>query len=553
MTEPRYREGTLGGARVDVQRRADGTLLVRRDQPLRDYPPRITDRLVHWAREAPQRSFVARREQGGRWRHISFAQMLERARAIGQALLDRQLSAERPLVILSENDLEHATLAAAALYSGVPFAAISPAYSLVSKDYGKLRHIVALLTPGLVFAADGERYAAAIEAAVPADIELVVSARAPSRRRATPFAELLATRATPAVDAANSAIGPDSIAKFLFTSGSTKAPKGVINTHRMLCSNQQVLAQEMPFLAEEPPVLVDWLPWNHTFGGNHNYGIAMYNGGTLHIDDGKPVPGLFAETLRNLREIAPTIYFNVPKGFEELAAALRDDAGLRERFFSRLQLLFSAGAGMPDPVAHAIYRIAEQHCGERIGIYTGLGMTETAPYALGVARVGELPAAIGTPGPGITLKLVPNGGKLEVRYRGPGVTPGYWRAPELTRASFDDEGFFISGDAIRFIDESHPSRGFVFDGRVAEDFKLNTGTWVSVGPLRTLALAHGAPYVQDVVVTGHDRSEVGLLVFLRLERCRELAALPSDAPVDRVIADPSVRAFIGQLLDRINS
>jgi feruloyl-CoA synthase len=414
-------------------------------------------------------------------------------------------------------------------------------------------NIVKLLTPGLVYAADGQRYGAAIAAAVPAEVEVAVRARPPAGRSAKLFGDLLATSATPVVDAAHAAITADTIAKFLFTSGSTERPKGVINTHRMLCSNQQIILQAFPFMAEEPPVLVDWLPWNHTFGGNHNYGIALYNGGTLYIDDGKPMQPLMQETLRNLREIATNVYFNVPKGFEELVHALQSDAQLRETFFRRLRLMFYAGAGLPKPVADRLYAIAEQHCGERVGIYTGLGMTETAPFAIGTVRIGEVAGAIGNPAPGVTMKLVPAEDKLELRYQGPGVTPGYWRAPDLTAGAFDEEGFFRSGDAVRFLDRDDPSRGFVFDGRVAEDFKLSTGTWVSVGPLRTAALVEGAPHVHDVVVTGHDRDEVGLLIFPRLDSCRSLAGLGKEADSHAVVNSRPVRAFFAGMLERLRT
>jgi feruloyl-CoA synthase len=551
----RYRPGAHEGRAVVIRERADGTLLAHNPEALGSYPAHLTERLVHWAQRAPDRPFLARRDTagGGAWRAITFAEMLDQARRLGQALLDRGLNAERPLVILSENDLEHGALATAAQYAGIPYAPISPAYSLISRDFGKLKQIFQLLTPGLVYAADSERYAAAIAAAVPARVEVVVGSRPPAGRSATRFADLLATPATRAVDAAHAAVGADTIAKFLFTSGSTREPKGVINTHRMLCSNQQVLLQAFPFMADEPPVLVDWLPWNHTFGGNHNYGIALYNGGTLYIDDGKPIQPLMQETLRNLREISTSVYFNVPRGFEELVQVLERDAQLRATFFQRLRLMFYAGAGLPKPVADRLYAVAQAHCGERVGIYTGLGMTETAPFAIGTVRIREVAGAVGNPAPGVTLKLVPNLGKLELRYAGPGVTPGYWRAPELTASAFDDEGFFRSEDAVRFLDRADPSLGFAFDGRIAEDFKLSTGTWVSVGPLRTAALVAGAPHVQDVVITGHDRDEVGLLIFPRLDSCRALAALDADADARTVVASPAVRAFFAAMLERLGA
>ena len=431
----RYRAGAREGGEVRVTERADGCLLVRNPTPLSAYPAHLAQRLAHWAQHSPDRVFVARRDADGAWQCITFGQMLERARRVGQALVNRGLDAQRPLAILSENDLEHATLAAAALYAGVPYAPISTAYSLVSRDFGKLKQVVALLTPGLVYVADGARYAGALAAAVPPDVEVVVGRNQPSGRRSCSFDSLLATVPGSSVEQACAAISADSIAKFLFTSGSTQAPKAVINTQRMLCSNQQVLTQVFPFLAHEPPVLVDWLPWNHTFGGNHNYGMALYNGGTLYIDDGKPVQPLLQETLRNLREISTTVYFNVPKGFEELVDALETDRALRERFFQRLRLMFYAGAGLPKPVADRLYAIAQAHCGERVGIYTGLGMTETAPFAIGTVRLESMAGVIGNPGPGVELKLVPQSEKLELRYRGPNVTPGYWRQPQLTAAA----------------------------------------------------------------------------------------------------------------------
>ena len=553
MAAVRWREPQLGQGHVELEERVDGSILVRNVEPLSAYPARVTDRLVEWAARTPDRSFMARRVAGGPWRHLSFAGTLEAAGRIGQALLDRGLSESRPLIILSENDLEHAQLAAAALHVGVPYAAVSPPYSLVSKDFAKLRHIVALLTPGLVYASDAARYGPAIAAAVPPEVEVAVGTGTLDTHRCTSFQALADTSATAAVEAAHEAVGPDTIAKFLFTSGSTQAPKGVVNTHRMMNSNQQVIRQAFPFLADEPPVMVDWLPWNHTFGGNHNVGIALYNGGTLYIDDGKPVPGPMQETLRNLREISPTIYFNVPRGFEEIAHALADDAALRDRFFARLRLMFYAGAGLPRPVAESLYATCEAHCGERVGIFTGLGMTETAPWAVGAVRVGELQTAIGRPAPGVTMKLVPSDGKYEVRYRGPGVTPGYWRAPALTAEAFDDEGFFRSGDAVRFVDRTRPELGFAFDGRTAENFKLVSGTWVAVGVLRAQALAEGSPCVQDVVVTGHDRDDVGLLVFPRLDGCRGLAGLPAGATPAQVLAAAPVREFFQAFIDRLHA
>jgi feruloyl-CoA synthase len=548
---PRYRPLTFGIGGVQVETQAGGAVHVRVRQDLQPHPERMADRLHHWAALAPERSYMARRDGDGAWRHISYAEALASARGIGQALLQRGLSAERPLLILSDNDLEHAMLALACQYVGIPYAPISPAYSLLSQDYDKLRHVVRLLTPGMVFAASGEQYAAALRACVPDDVELVVTAAPPPGRAATRYADLAATRATGEVDAACAATGPDTIAKFLFTSGSTRMPKAVINTQRMLCSNQQMMLQTWPFLGEAPPVLVDWLPWNHTFGGNHNVGLVLYNGGTMYIDDGRPTPQGMETTLRNLREIAPTVYFNVPKGWEDLAYALEADPALSATFHSRLRMQFYAAAALPQAIWDKLHAVAERDCGERIVMNCGLGMTETGPSSLFVVQQQVRAGQIGVPLPGITIKLLADGDKTEIRYRGPNVTPGYWRDPEQSAAAFDQEGYFRSGDAVRWFDPAQPDLGFVFDGRVAEDFKLYTGTWVSVGPLRGRILQEGAPYLQDVVVAGHDRKQVGILILPNRQLCRRLAALGDGATDEQVLRAPPVRAFFQAMLQRL--
>jgi feruloyl-CoA synthase len=551
----RFRQVSLGPVGVTVDRDSAGCTVIRPVAPLGAYPVRLCERLVKWAEVAPDRTFVAKRgrDAAGDWRRISYSQALRGARRIGQALLDRGLSAERPLMILSENDLDHAMLALAALYVGVPFVPVSPAYSIVSRDYGKLRYVAELMTPGLVFASSGARYGRAIAAAIPPGTEVVVSEGVLSDRPVTSFEDLAATRAGPSVDAAYDSITGDTLTKFLLTSGSTGVPKAVIHTQRMLTSNLQMLVDCMPFLAEEPPVLVDWLPWNHTFGGNHNYGLTLYNGGTLYIDDGKPTPELFGETLRNLREIAPTVFFNVPRGFQELARALEADRDLSKRFFSRVKMLFYAAASLSQSIWDALHAAAEAACGERIVMITGLGMTETSPFAICANWEAGRAGGIGLPAPGTELRLAPVATKVEARYRGPNVTPGFWRNHELTRHSFDEAGFYRSGDAVRFIDPGDPQRGLLFDGRIAEDFKLDTGTWVSVGPLRAKIIAAGAPYVQDVVVTGHDRGDVCAILLPHVDACRGLAAgLAADAGQAEIVAHPSVRAYFQALLDTLS-
>lgn len=554
MNAPKFRPLKFGVTRVSLRDGEPGTRYLQADQALQAFPDRLTDRLQHWAHTKPDQTFMARRVKNtdgtlGDWRHITYAQAWQTARSIAQSVIDRGLSAERPVVILSENSLEHALLALGCLIAGVPFVPTSPPYSLVSVDYDKLKHVLRTVTPGLVFASDA-RYAKAIVATVGEDMEVVMCEGDVPGRTVTAFDSLCATAATPAVDAAMAATGPDTIAKFLFTSGSTKLPKAVINTNRLWCANQQQMAQSMPVLAEQELVLVDWLPWNHTFGGNHNFGMTVFHGGTLYIDDGKPTPALMHETLRNLREIAPTVYFNVPTGFEAIAHAMQNDDQLRKTLLSRVQMFFYAGAALAQPIWDSLYASQEREVGERIVMGTGLGMTESGPFGIFVTNPFVQAGDLGVPTPGLELKLVDTDGKTEVRYRGPNITPGYWRNAQETTGAFDEEGFFKTGDAVKWIDESDVHLGLKFDGRIAEDFKLATGTFVSVGPLRAKIIAAGAPYIQDAVLTGINLKEVGAMIF-PTPAVRALSGLPADAPLAEVLASAPVQAKFQEIVNTL--
>jgi feruloyl-CoA synthase len=554
MTTPRFRPLTFGVTRIRVRDGNPGTHYIQADQDLQLFPERMTDRLRHWAETAPERSFMARRARNtdgslGDWLHVSYAQAWTTARSIAQGLIDRGLNAERPVAILSENSLEHALLALGCLVAGVPYVPVSPPYSLVSVDYDKLKHVLRTVTPGLVFAQD-TRYAKAIAATVGQEVEIVLHAGGVDGRTVGMFADLCATAPGEAVDKAMAATGADTIAKFLFTSGSTKMPKAAINTNRMWCANQQQMSQSMPVLTEQPLVLVDWLPWNHTFGGNHNFGMVVFHGGTLYIDDGKPTPALMHETLRNLREIAPTVYFNVPTGFEAIANAMQTDDTLRKTLLSRVKMFFYAGAALAQPVWDSLYESEEREIGERIVMGTGLGMTESGPFGIFVTNPYVHAGDLGVPTPGLELKLVDIDGKTEVRYRGPNITPGYWRNDTDTASAFDEERFFKTGDAVKWIDETDVHLGLKFDGRMAEDFKLATGTFVSVGPLRSKIIAAGAPYIQDVVLTGINLKEVGAMVF-PTPAVRNLSGLGANASLADVLASKPVCDHFHKMLDAL--
>lgn len=491
----------------------DGSLLVGNTARLGSHPDRLGDRLRQWATVAPDRMLLASRagqDSGQGWRSVTYREAQDAARAIGQALLDRGLSATRPVLILSGNGIEHGLLSLACLLVGIPFAPVSTAYSLASRDFARLRDIVALVRPGLVFADDGEAYAAALAACTPPDAEVVV-ARGDCGRDATLFDALLATAPTDAVDAAANAVNPDTVVKLLFTSGSTGVPKGVITTQQTLCSALRISLAYDSALIEQPPVLVDWLPWSHILGGTISFGSALYNGGTLYIDDGKPLPGHIERTVRNLREIAPTFYSNVPKGYEELVPWLRRDRVLRQNFFSRLSVLQYSGASIAQHVCDAFDELALETTGRRVPWWGVLGSTEaglmTAHRHSGTASAGR----VGLPPPGAILKLVPVDDKLELRVKSPSVTPGYWGRSDLTAEAFDEDGFFRTGDALQWAEPGNQQGGFRYDGRIAEDFKLATGTWVRVGRLRAQLMQHLAPDLRDVVIAGENRDYIAVL------------------------------------------
>ena len=540
---------------IVADRRADGSIIVKSTTPLAPSACCIGDWLEHWARQAPDRIFLADRAgTDAPWTTVTYKDALRQVRGAAAWILAQGLSAERPLVILSDNSVEHALFALAAQHVGVPSAAISPAYSLMSKDFDKLKSMVGLLEPGAIYVSAVKPFAAALAAIKPLHSAVIVSGNGDDGD-AISFRSIAATPETADVEKAFDAITPDTIAKFLFTSGSTGTPKAVINTQRMLTSSQQAKAQTWTFLEDigNRLVILDWLPWSHTFGANHNFNLVLRNGGTLYVDGGKPAPGLFSTSLANLRSVRPTVYFNVPRGFDMLIAALRDDDELRKKFFSEVKFAFYAGAALPQNLWDALEELAIKTAGRALPMVSAWGSTETSPLATDCHFQAKRSGNIGVPIPGTELKLVPSGDKLEVRVRGPNVTPGYWKAPELTAQAFDAEGFYLIGDAVTFADPDRPELGLFFDGRVAEDFKLNSGTWVSVGTVRVAGIAALAPLAQDIVVTGHGGDEVRFLVFPNIAACRAHAGLPDTADVKDVIGHDKVRSAVAQGLAKLKA
>jgi feruloyl-CoA synthase len=550
------RQLELGDLTTRLTYREDGSIILGAVAAIEDYPRTILDKLEYWAQNNPQQKFIAQRvsQLNFQWKSLTYSETLECVHRLASALEPYSLSVEKPLAILSGNSIEHALLGLASMYIGVPYAPISPQYSLATTNFSKIKQVLDLITPGMIFVDHADQYKEAIKASLPTDVVVICMTGDVEGYRCVRYSDLVATPVSDTIKIKFRTLQPDDIAKFLFSSGSTGSPKAIINTHRMLSSNQQMIVQAFPFLSSAP-VLVDWLPWNHTFGGNHNLGIALYNGGTYYIDDGKPVPKAFLETVRNLKEIAPTVYFNVPKGFEMLVKHLREDEELRRIFFSKVHMHFYAGAGLSQPVWDALDEIALETCGERIMILTGLGCTETAPSALFTNRDGGFAGLIGLPLPGLQVKLKKVGLKFEICFKGGSVTPGYWRNPELTQKSFDDEGFFKSGDAVKFVDANDPQKGLMFDGRISEDFKLNTGTWVSAGPMRAQFLNHFGACVKDVVIVGRDYPSVGALVFPDIDFCRAhlLVKTPDPLSEKELLATEEVRCHFEKLLASFSS
>lgn len=538
---------------IAVDRRDDGVMVLKSRIPLNPYAPHIPSFLRKWGTTEPDRVWLAQRRGPERqWLEVSYGEALAIVDALTQALLDHGLRADRPVAILSGNSIEHALITLAAMQARVPAAPVSPAYSLLSQDHAKLKYIFNLISPGLVLVQDGVAFSKALAALDLTGVTVVHVDRAPEGIPSIAWADLVRTPVTPAVQASVDAITPDTVGKLLFTSGSTGMPKAVINTQRMMCANAMMMMQSRPRKETDPrPLVLDWMPWNHTMGGNALFHPLLADGGTLYIDDGRPVPGQFDETLRNLREISPTYYANVPAGYAALATALEKDEALARTFFKQLSLVAYGGATLPDDLYDRMQALAIRYMGTRIVFNTGWGSTETAPTATSTYWETERVGLIGLPFPGVELKMVPVGPKYELRIRSEIVTPGYYRQPELTEKAFDEEGFYKIGDAGTFVDPDDPSKGLVFAGRVVEDFKLTSGTFVHVGPLRVASIAATSPVIQDALVAGLNKPYIALLAWPNVMACRNVAGKP-EASIEELIRDPAVIQVIREGLTKQN-
>ncbi len=545
LTKPAFRKNKWLERDIAVERRPDGVIILKSRIPLKPYEKHIPASLAKWAAEKPDRIWLAQRGGADRqWRKLSYGEAKRTVDALTQAILDLGLEPGRPVAILSGNSIEHALMTQAAMQARHPAAPISPAYSLMSQDHVKLKYLFDLIKPALVMVQDGPAFEKALKALDLDGVTVVHVARACEGIKSVALADLAATPVTGDVEDSIAKITPETVGKLLFTSGSTGMPKAVINTQAMMCANAAMMMQVRPRDPDAPQATyLDWMPWNHTMGGNALFNPVLIEGGALYIDDGRPMPGMIEETLRNLREISPTYYANVPAGYAALAAAMEKDDALCRSFFKNLSLMAYGGARLPDDLYDRMQALAVRATGERLVFYTGWGSTETGPTSTGTYWDTERVGLIGLPFPGVELKMIPAGSKYELRLRGVNVTPGYFGRPDLTAAAFDEEGFYCIGDAGVFVDPNDPVQGIIFAGRVVEDFKLTTGTFVHVGSLRTDAIAAATPVVQDALVAGQDRPFVGLLAWPNLHACRQIVGDP-DASYEDVVKHPDVLACL---------
>jgi len=515
---------------VLTETREDGSLVLRSSHPMGEVARSTGDWLHAWAEKTPDAVFIAERDGPG-WREVTFKEALEIVRTLGAWLLANGYDKKGPVVIMSGNSVDHGLLALATQYIGMASVPVAEQYSLIPGAHDRLLYVIEKVRPGLLFVDDAARYSGAVGMEALKGFDILASNPEGAPRDVIPMTEAL-KGGDADVDAAHAAVTPDTTAKILFTSGSTSNPKGVITTHKMMCVNQTQIADAFPVLRARPPKILDWLPWNHVFGGSHNFNMMLANGGSIYIDDGKPTDKLFPRTLENMKMHTGTLAFNVPIGFARQVEALKADPELRRDFFSGLDFTFYAGASLPQEIWQALGEMATEVTGQVPLMVSSWGMTETAPATLIVHERVERSGIIGVPVPGSEIKLIPDDdARYELRCKGPNIMPGYFEDEEKTKESFDSEGFLITGDAVKFVDAENPDRGLSFDGRISEDFKLTSGTWVRCAALRGQLMTALEGVIGDLVITGQDQSEIGVLLF---------PAEPANGKPGEIITDPAV-------------
>jgi len=550
-----FAEVNFAARDLAVENRADGSIILQSNIPLGPYPQQLSDYLRQWANSDPERKFLVERDPAGAWRSISYGAAVAAANNISQALIDLGIGPienkpSHPVVTLGSNSIEMGLLSLGAMQIGVPFAPISPSYSLMSEDFGKLKYIIDLIDPALVYVPEAEPFRKALDKVMGPKVQLVSGDGAPGF---LPFKNLTSNTPGPEVGQAYAKVGGDSIAKYLFTSGSTGMPKAVITTQRMLCSNATAVCQLLPVLEDHPPIIVDWLPWNHVAAGNLNFGVILRSGGTYYLDMGQPKPGQFETTINNLKDIQPTFMQNVPLVYERLAPYLEEDDAFARHLFGKMDFMLYAAAPMPAPVQQRLDAVSANAIGKRIPFISSLGATETAPACIMCHWPSEAPGNLGLPMPGTDIKLAPIAGKMEMRVKGPNVTSGYLGNGEATKEAFDEEGFYCMGDAVKFVDPDKPDEGLQFDGRISENFKLTSGTWVQTGEVRVGALTAISPLGQDAAVAGDMRDEIGLLLFLNQAECAKAFDLPAETSLQELAANPELQARLAEKLAAHNS
>ncbi|MAI92052.1 feruloyl-CoA synthase [Ponticaulis sp.] len=544
-----FREIPYLPQKLNVTQRENGSILLENGQPLRPWHPHMLAPIVYWAASDPERLWLAQRDPVDSnkpgWQEITYGEGLRRIRALAQGLLSQGAGPDKPVMILSRNSIEHALIMYAAMWAGSPVVPVTPAYALLSQDFARLNYADKLTEPGFIYVDDGQEYQRGIDGMNMKGRLVIYARNAPDYENAISL-EGLEETPTNAVDLAYDRLSPDAVAKYMLTSGSTGEPKAVINTHGNISSMVKMIrsvwnVERLDELSGGQQVMVNFLPWSHTYGANAILHSMTDWGGVLYIDWGAPTPARLPEMIRNLKEVSPTQHTTVPAAWTAIATEIENDAALAKTFFERLLVMAYGGAAMGQDIYERIQKVAVETTGQRISLSAGYGATETSPTTSNVHWPSSVMGLIGLPLPGCTFKMAPVGEKYECRVKGPHITQGYFRNPEKTRDAFDEEGFYKLGDAVRFVDPEDPNKGLAFDGRIAEEFKLANGTWVSAGAVRVGAVSEVDGVLSDAVVCGLNQNKIGILGFLNPNFCKRLSG---DISLEDMATHPEIRSAV---------